>query len=365
MQSHFFDKILIFVLKFMLKRLTIIISFSKVAEVNAMKVLLTGCGFIGRNIAYALSDNNIEAVILDNAGDIENYSLPGCYFYKCDITNLKAVSEILEEHKDINVVIHSAMVSAVAQSVKHPLEFYSQNVVGSLKFVHLLMDRGIKKMIFASSASVYDDVPGFMVTERSPLKPRSPFGRSKYIFEMIMRDFCNAYDMKCISLRYFNPVGIDHYFNQREYSLPMKTGSNLLEILIKILNNEEKTFVINGDDWITRDGTCIRDYIHITDLAMANVKAVLNFDEAFVRAGSEYTNYLSINVGSGVDVTVREFLIAFRNITGEKINTVIGPRRIGDIGGSYANIQLAKKTIDWAPQFRVEDAIIDRCALND
>lgn len=330
-----------------------------------MKVLLTGCGFVGSNIAYALSDNNIEAVILDNAGDIENYSLPGCYFYNCDITDPKAVAEILDEHSDIDIVIHSAMISAVAKSVKHPLEFYSQNVVGSLTFVNMLKERGIKKFIFASSASVYDDVPGFMVTERSPLKPRSPFGRSKYIFEMMMRDFCNAYDMQCISLRFFNPVGIDHYFNQRKNSLPIRTGSNLLEILIKILNNEEKSFVINGDDWLTRDGTCIRDYIHITDLAKANVNAVINFDKAFERAGQEYTNYLSLNVGSGVDVTVREFLIAFENITGEKINTIIGPRRMGDIGGSYANIQLAKKTIDWKPDFRLEDAIIDRCALND
>ena len=330
-----------------------------------MKVLLTGCGFIGRNIAYALSDNNIEAVILDNAGDIDKYSLPGCYFYKCDITDEEAVNNILDKHRDIDIVIHSAMISAVAQSVTHPIEFYSQNVVGSLAFVRLLKDRGIKKIIFASSASVYDDVPGFLVTERSPLKPRSPFGRSKYMFEMMMKDICNAYDMKCISLRYFNPIGVDHFFKNREHTLPVRTGSNLLEILVKIYENAQGSFVINGDDWLTRDGTCIRDYIHITDLAMANVKAVVNFDSAFEKAGSEYTNYLSLNVGSGVDVTVREFLIAFENITGEKINTVIGPRRVGDIGGSYANIELAKKTIDWAPQFRVEDAIIDRCALTD
>lgn len=330
-----------------------------------MKVLLTGCGFIGRNIAYALSDNKIEAVILDNTGDMEHYKLPGCYFYKCDIRDIDIISKILDEHSDIEMVIHSAMVSAVAQSVKNPFEFYYQNVAGSLTFVNLLKDRGIKKIIFASSASVYDDVPGFMVTERSPMKPRSPFGRSKYIFEMMMRDFCNAYDMQCISLRYFNPIGIDHYFKTREHSLPMKTGSNLLEKLMEILIKGNESFIINGDDYLTRDGTCIRDYIHITDLAKANVKAVLNFDDAFKKVGSEYTNYLSLNVGSGIDVTVKEFLIAFQNITGEKINTIIGPRRIGDIGGSYANIQLAKKAIDWEPEFRVEDAIIDRCSLED
>lgn len=328
-----------------------------------MKVLLTGCGFIGRSIVYALADNGIETVVLDSVKGTENLCLPLCSFYRCDITDLKSVGKILDEHSDIDIVIHSAMVSAVANSVKEPYEFYLQNVSGALSFVSLLKDRGIRKIIFASSASVYDDVPGFMVTERSPMKPRSPFGRSKYIFEMILRDFCNAYDMECIALRNFNPIGIDHYYNTRENQLPLRTGSNILERIIKVYTGEEKAFVINGDDWETRDGTCIRDYIHITDLAMANVKAVMHFDTAFKKAGPEYTNYLSLNIGSGIDVTVREFLIAFQNISGEKIATTVGPRRVGDIGGSYANIQLAKKTIDWEPQFRVEDAIIDRYSI--
>ena len=328
-----------------------------------MKVLLTGCGFIGRNIVYALADNGIEAVVIDSVEGTENFSLPGCSFYRCDITDLDAVGKILDEHSDIEMVIHSAMVSSVAGSVKEPYEFYFNNVIGSLSFVHLLKDRGIRKIIFASSASVYDDVPGFMVTEHSPMKPRSPFGRSKYIFEMMLRDFCNAYDMYCIALRFFNPIGIDHFYNTRENKLPLKTGSNLLEQIIKVYTGKDSRFVINGDDWNTRDGTCIRDYIHITDLAAANAKAVINFDASFKKAGPEYTNYLSLNIGSGVDVTVKEFIIAFQNIVGEKLPTYTGPRRIGDIGGSYANIQLAKQTIDWEPCYRVEDAIIDRYSM--
>ena len=108
-----------------------------------------------------------------------------------------------------------------------------------------------------------------------------------------------------------------------------------------------------------KNATCIRDYIHVRDLAMANCKAVLNFDKAFERAGKDYTNYLSLNIGSGVDVTVKEFIIAFENVTQEKINTVMGKRREGDIGGSYANIQLAKRTIDWKPEYSIEDAIFD------
>ena len=161
---------------------------------------------------------------------------------------------------------------------------------------------------------------------------------------------------KCITLRYFNPIGADP---QTRKELPHKAGSNILEKLVKILKYEERQFVISGDDWDTRDGTCIRDYIHVRDLAMANCKAVLNFDKAFERAGKDYTNYLSLNIGSGVDVTVKEFIIAFENVTQEKINTVMGKRREGDIGGSYANIQLAKRTIDWKPEYSIEDAIFD------
>lgn len=330
-----------------------------------MKVLLTGCGFVGRNIAYALSDNKIDTVIIDNLEGTQDFSLAHCQFYSCDLTDALSISKVLDAHKDIDIVIHTAMVSAVAQSVEKPYEFYSQNVVGSLTFLNLLKDRGINKFIFASSAALYDDVPGFMVTEQSPIKPRSPFGRSKHIFEMILRDFCNAYNMKCICLRYFNPIGIDRLNGVRSSDLPFKTGSNLLEELVKIYEGEKGHFTINGDDWLTRDGSAIRDYIHITDLAMANVKAVINFDKAFERAGNQYTNFLCINVGSGVDVTVKEFLIAFQNIIGDKIPIKIGERRRGDIAGSYANIQLAKRTIDWEPKYSIEDAIMDRCSVVD
>lgn len=325
--------------------------------VYSMKVLFAGgAGYLGRNICYAFSDNNIEAVVVDTVDGMESFSLPGCYFYKADITDKEAMEEILDKHPDIEICINNAMISAVANSVEHPYEFYQQNVSKNVEFYHRLKQRNIKKVIYASTASVYDDVRGYMVTERSPLKPRSPFGRSKYIMEMILRDFCNAYGMECITLRYFNPIGADP---ETRKILPYKAGSNLLEKLVKIYNEGHGKFTIMGDDWDTRDGTCIRDYIHVRDLAMANVKAIQHFDESFKKAGPEYTNYLSLNIGSGVDVTVREFLIAFENVTGEKINTVVGKRRQGDIGGSYANIGLAKRTIDWSPQFTVEDAIFD------
>ena len=321
-----------------------------------MKVLITGgAGYLGRTIAYAFSDCSHQVVILDN-GIVEDISIPNSYIYSADISDNNILTQILNEHSDIEIVIHCAERSTVALSVSNPYEYYSLNVVKTMEMFKNLRKLGVKKIIMASSAAIYDNVPGYLVTERSPIKPRSPFGRTKYITEMILRDFCNAYDMKCIALRYFNPIGADP---QSRCGVSSKNSANIISKLIRVMNGIDDTFTISGDDWETRDGTCIRDYIHVWDVAMANVKAAENFDDSFVKAGKEYTNYLALNVGSGVDVTVKEFIIAFENVTGEKIPTNIGPRRQGDISGSYAGIKLAKRTIDWAPTSRIEDAIFD------
>ena len=321
-----------------------------------MKILITGgCGYLGRTICNALTDAGHECVIIDTAAD-KDAPREKISLYCADISDSEALKNIISEHPDIYAAIHCAELSSVAMSVENPYEYYSLNVVKTMEFFKNLHDLGINRIIFSSSAAVYDNVPGYMVTERSPIKPRSPFGRTKYITEMMLKDFCNAYGMRCIALRYFNPIGAD----PRARNGLVRSSANIISRLIRVLNCEENTFVISGDDWDTRDGTCVRDYIHVWDVAQANVKAIENFDIAFERAGKEYAdNYLSINIGSGVDVTVKEFIMAFENVTGEKINTRIGPRRRGDISGSYANIRLAQKTIDWKPTYSLEDAIFD------
>ena len=321
-----------------------------------MKVLITGgAGYIGSVISYAFSDRGHQAVIIDSADITEELNIPGCFFYHGDISDKELLARIFEEHRDIELVIHCAEKGSVFNSVYRPYEYYSTNVVQTMELFKNLRDLGLKKIIFASSAAVYDNVPGYMVTEQSPIKPRSPFGRSKYITEMILKDFCDAYDMKCITFRYFNPIGADPKGRCGKSYL----SGNIISALVKVVNKQETCFIISGDDWGTRDGTCVRDYIHIWDVAMANVLAAENFDDAFTRAGKEYSDYLSLNIGSGVDVTVREFIMAFENVTGEKIPIKFGPRRKGDISGSYANIQLAERTIGWEPKFVVENAIID------
>lgn len=321
-----------------------------------MKVLITGgAGYLGSVICYAFSDRGHEVVVIDKAEITDELNIPGCHFYHGDISDKAALAHITKEHPDIEIVIHCAELGSVANSVSKPYEYYSTNVVQTMEMFKNLRDLNLKKIIFASSAAVYDNVPGYMVTERSPIKPRSPFGRSKYITEMILRDFCDAYGMKCITLRYFNPIGAEP---KGRCGRKFGTG-NIITALVDVINEKKSNFVISGTDWDTRDGTCVRDYIHIWDVAMANVLAAEGFDEAFGKAGEEYSNYLSLNIGSGIDVTVREFISAFENVTGERVPTVKGERRKGDISGSYAGIKLAQKAIGWKPQFVVENAIID------
>lgn len=323
-----------------------------------MKILVTGgSGFIGSMICCALADAGIETVVLDYDVFEVEAELPGCKFYLGDIANKKLITKIFDENPDIETAIHCTEKSSIALSIEHPYEYYSLNVVKSMELFNNLSELGCKKLIFSSSAGIYDDLPGYMATELSPIKPRSPFTRSKYITEMILRDFCNAYDFNCISLRYFNPIGAD----PKGRTGPKEAYSrSLLANLYDITQGRAKSFTISGNDWLTRDSTCIRDYIHIYDVAQANLKAIENFDYAFTQKNSHTDkSFIALNIGSGVDVTVREFIYTFENVTGEKIPLNYGERRPGDIGGSYANINLAKRAIHWEPELSVEEAIID------
>ncbi len=209
-----------------------------------MKILITGgCGYLGKTISYAFTDNGYECVVLDIAAD-PSLQVPNVYFYKGDIADLEILKTIVSEHPDISVAIHCAELSSVALSVENPYEYYTINVVKTMEFYKNLQTLGLKKIIFSSSAAVYAHAPGYMVTEQSPIRPRSPFGRTKYITEMILRDFCIAYGMKCISLRYFNPLGAD----PRTRCGSIKTSSNIISRLIRVLNCEDPAFIISGND---------------------------------------------------------------------------------------------------------------------
>jgi len=319
-----------------------------------MKVLVSGgAGYVGSCICGALIANGHVPVILDSLISGRDYFVQDKLFYKADIGDLETLARIFDEHPDIEAMIHYAERALVVNSVYNPYEYYISNVSKSIEFCNFITAAGCKKLIYCSSAGVYEDVAGYMVSEGSPIKPKSPFARSKYITEMILEDFCAAYDTRCITLRYFNPIGAAPDMScGAEQS---NSGNIISKILASVAN--DTPFVINGADWPTKDGTCIRDYIHVWDLAMAHVRALENFDRAF--RISESGGYLPINIGTGVGSTVKEVITAFENVSGEKVSVKIGKRRAGDTCGSYASTNLAKDYIDFKAELSMEEAILD------
>ena len=321
-----------------------------------MNILLTGgAGYLGSAICSALADAGHKIIIID-LSVISGERLPqgqAC-FYQGDFADETLLNEIFAEHS-VDIAIHCAEIPTPYKSLENPYDYYVSNVFKSMQFFKYLRSKGCRKIIFSSSAYIYDEVSGFKVTENSPLAPRSPFARAKNMTEMILKDFCFAYDMKAITFRYFNPVGADPFLRSGMHE---KNPRNILSMLLRAVETDG-VFKIAGTDWNTRDGTCIRDYIHVWDAALANVQAVANFDSAFELADETEKHYLALNIGSGLDVTVKEFIIAFENIYGQKVNVEEAPRRPGDYAGCYADVLKADKLIAWRAQRSIEEGIID------
>lgn len=210
-----------------------------------------------------------------------------------------------------------------------------------------------KRLIFSSSASIYGSATSIEVTEKSDIKPGSPYARTKAFIQEIIKDYCNAYDMKAISLRYFNPIGADPKMRTGGY---IKNPSHILAKLLQAYFSKSKEFTITGVDWDTRDGSGIRDYIHVWDLALAHVKAVEKIDKIFNDSDG---NYYAINIGRGEEITVKEFVKEFEKTLNTKLNIHEGPARDGDVLLAYANCDLSKKLLDWKAELSIAQAIKD------
>jgi UDP-glucose 4-epimerase len=227
-------------------------------------------------------------------------------------------------------------------------------VAKSNELFYTLQRLGCGRVVFSSSASVYSTVPDYMVTEDAPLSPASPYARTKFMMEMVLKDFCATYPLKGIALRYFNPIGADPKMRS---GLSLEVPSLLVGRMVEVALGKLPMFEITGTHYATRDGTGLRDYIHVWDLALAHVKAVENFDSVFQRAGG--SNYLVINLGNGRGVTVREMVTAFEKVWGKPINKRDAPPRPGDVPGAYASNERAKTLLGWQPQLSIEQGISD------
>jgi UDP-glucose 4-epimerase len=317
-----------------------------------MKVLVTGgAGYIGSTTAKALEEAGHTPVILDSLLSGPRVFVKDRIFYEGDIADRDLVSRVVEEHPDIDCTIHMAARIVVPESVAQPYEYYRDNVAKSLELFDQLVAVGKPRVLFSSSASLYAMVEDFEVTEESPLDPPSPYARTKRMMEQVLTDMAAATDLRAINLRYFNPIGSDPDLESGIYD---REPSHVLGQLVMAAQGLKDAFTITGVDHPTRDGTGIRDYIHVWDLAQAHVVAVEQFDRALAAVDAPST---IINVGTGDGVTVRELVSAFEEVFGQPVPVREAPPRPGDAVGAFANVDKARQLLGWTASLTIQDAI--------
>ena len=326
-----------------------------------MKVLVTGgAGYIGSITAKALEEAGHTPVILDSLLTGPHVFVRDRIFYEGDIADRALVRRIVEEHPDLDATIHMAARIVVPESVEQPYEYYRDNVAKSLELFDELDALGKPRVLFSSSASLYATKDDFEVTEDDPLDPPSPYARTKRMMEQVLEDMAAATDLRAIILRYFNPIGSDPDLESGIYA---KEPSHVLGQLVMAARGQKDAFTITGTEHPTRDGTGIRDYIHVWDLAQAHVRAVERFDEVLAAVGEPS---VVINVGTGDG--------RHRARAGRGVRERLRPRgadlreappRPGDAVGAFANVDRAAELLDWRTELSLEDAIASALAWGE
>jgi UDP-glucose 4-epimerase len=317
-----------------------------------VKILITGgAGYIGSTIATALEQAGHVPVLLDDLSAGPRAFVLGRDFYEGDYGDRALLRRIVDDHPDLDATVHCAARIVVPESVREPYAYYDNNVTKSLTLFDELTCLGRTRVLFSSSGSIYAPSETFEVTEESPLAPTSPYARTKQVAELALADLCAATDLRAIMLRYFNPIGSDPDFRSGIHDL---LPSHVLGRLVAATRGELETFVITGTDLPTRDGTGIRDYVHVWDLARAHVAALERFDGALAAEGSSSS---IINIGTGKGTTVRELVSAFERVHGGKVRVTEGPGRPGDAIGAYANVDKAAALLGWRSELDLDAAI--------
>jgi UDP-glucose 4-epimerase len=325
------------------------------------KILVTGgTGYIGSHTLVDLIDNGFEVISADNFCNSDASSLKGVERitgkkiknYKVDLANLAATRKIFEQNKDLSGVIHFAALKSVGDSVYQPLRYFQNNLDSLLNIVQCMTDYKVQNLIFSSSCSVYGQSDQLPVTEETPLKPvESPYARTKVIGEEILRDFCFTNpNFNAILLRYFNPAGAHPTSIIGEN--PSNIANNLVPVITETAYGKRPMMTVFGTDYPTRDGSCIRDYIHVMDIANAHVKAVQYLEQKKNKSNTE-----TFNLGIGEGVSVLEAIKAFEKVTGVDLNYRIGNKRAGDVGAVYADNTKATTLLGWQPKYDI-DAIM-------
>jgi UDP-glucose 4-epimerase len=318
------------------------------------KILITGgLGYIGSHTASVLHEQGYEPILVDNLDNSELRIYEGLAeltgrrfsFYKEDVCQEGVLDKIIDEEGPIYGIIHFAAHKAVGESVLDPLKYYENNLTGLLRVLRVLEKYSIPKFVFSSSCTVYGDEIESPVKESAPVQiAASPYGNTKKVGEEIIADFCAATQRNVVSLRYFNPVGA--HPSSRIGELPLGVPNNLVPFITQTAAGLRDKLTVFGDDYNTPDGTCIRDYIHVMDLADAHVKA-LEFQGA---SGMEV-----FNIGRGIGSSVLEVIQAFEEATGVDLPYELGPRRPGDVEQIWADKTKATQKLGWIHQYTLQD----------
>lgn len=324
------------------------------------KILITGgAGYIGSHTIIEMlestdwtpiaSDNysNSSAVTYDRIKAITGKDV---IHFDVDLCDAKATRQIFEKHPDITGIIHFAAFKSVPESVEKPLVYYHNNIESLVNMLALAKEFKVPHFIFSSSCSVYGNIDKLPVNEATPLsKAESPYGHTKQIGEDILSSFAKATQgIKTVALRYFNPVGAHRSGKIGE--VPVQRPNNLVPMITQTAIGKQKEVTVFGDDYPTRDGTCIRDYIHVCDIARAHISALQYLDR-----DKNAPAYSVLNLGTGSGVSVMEMVKTFEKVSGTKLNYKIGPRRPGDVVSIYSDMTLVEKTLGWKPKYNLDE----------
>ncbi|WP_028256971.1 UDP-glucose 4-epimerase GalE [Veillonella montpellierensis] len=312
-----------------------------------MKLLVTGgAGYIGSHTVRALLTAGYEVIVLDNFSRGHRSAIPPEVPYiAMDIANPE-LENILKEHK-IEGVMHFAAHSQVGESMVHPSIYYENNVVGSYRLIEAARRAGIRHFVFSSTAAVYGEPDRIPIIETAFLAPTNVYGRTKLMIEQILKDYSDSYGMHYVALRYFNAAGADESGVIGEDHTP---ETHLIPLVLATALGQRKEITVFGTDYDTADGTCIRDYIHVNDLAQAHVLAM-----KYLKEGG---NSIAFNLGSGHGFSVKEIIETAKRVTGIDFPVSYGSRRAGDPSVLIASSDLIKRLLGWNPQYSNVDKII-------
>ena len=325
------------------------------------KIVVTGgLGFIGSHVVVELQKEGFDVVIIDNLSNSSIEVLKGITaitekkpaFEKFDLRDKSLVIDFFKRHHDVVGVIHFAASKAVGESVNLPLLYYENNLNTLIYILQELHKKNEAHFIFSSSCTVYGQADSLPITESASVKiAESPYGNTKQIGEEIIRDTCKiSENIKAIALRYFNPIGAHESAKIGE--LPIGTPQNLVPFITQTAIGLREQLSVFGDDYPTKDGTCIRDYIHVVDLAKAHVAALKRLIE-----GHNTDNYEVFNIGTGKGSSVLEVISAFEDVSNQKLNYKIVDRREGDVVSAYADTSKANKVLGWKAELSLKDGL--------